>query len=122
MLITVAGISITEFKLPDKQRYEETTKKSVVIYTKIAKTEVLLKFGFETLKWTLSYHQVKSSQVKFIVFIFLAFVGKTQIVLQSAFTKLETPLRNINCSRLAATISPKLPGRETTEILQRRKW
>lgn len=38
MLITVAGVPIKEFKLPDEQRYEETTKKSVLTYTKIAKT------------------------------------------------------------------------------------
>ena len=80
MLITVAGISITEFKLPDKQRYEETTKKSVVTCTKIAKTEVLLKyfkliwFRDTKMNFILPPSQVKSSQV-YCVYIF-SFCGK----------------------------------------------
>lgn len=35
MLITASGVPITEFKLPDEQRYEETTKKSVLAYTEL---------------------------------------------------------------------------------------
>lgn len=93
----LAGVPITEFKLPDKRRYEETTKKSVLTYTKIAKKSFLKYFKLIRFRDT--------AKINFILPPKCLSNSTAKYIHQT-----ETPLVNIKCSRLIAAISPKPLG------------